>query len=120
MRETKIKLRHLVILILLNYSLAQNINKKSLNVQYQTVQMSIDDNSGAMYSFNGSSSARFYHRSGVNTVNQSNVSIQGGFVGNIYYGQVVTNNHLALIVTKINSPNLHLQVHNYDIGNPPA
>jgi hypothetical protein len=82
--------------------------------------MSIDDNSGAMYSFNGSSSVRFYHRSDLNAINQSNVSIQDGFVDKIYYGQVVTNNHLALIVTKINGLDLLLQVHAYDYGNPPA
>jgi hypothetical protein len=84
--------------------------------------MSVDEESGAMYSFQGSPPIIKYYRRSTSTEFQSDViSYDNVSVVKVRYGQIIHGKHLALIVTKTNfdTQRLYFQLHEYLGGEPP-
>ena len=122
-KKKKSKLTHLVILILISYSLAQTQNLAKLNIPSLNNLISVHEESGAMYTFNGSAGISIYTRSGQSTISTYNTNhrslVNVYDISSINYGQIIYGNHLAMIVQTTGNSNLRLQVQKYDLGQPP-
>ena len=83
--------------------------------------MSVDESSGAMYTFNGSSTVSIYTRTSNIQITSSTLTYDtvSNPIDSVVYGQVVHDKHMALIVTKSGQDPLYFQVQKYFSGSPP-
>ena len=85
--------------------------------------ISVDQQSGAMYTFVGTLEIKVYIRAGASLINYQTVSFFENYngtetVGRVWYGQIVHNKHMAMIISN-SSNQLFFQVHKYKNGIPP-
>jgi hypothetical protein len=114
-------LKHLVVVVMITYSLGSTENLKKSTVTGSNKYVSIDHMTGAMYTFANSDDKKILVSQRLSTngsITDLEVSYTQTNITSVHYGKLIDDNNLALIVTKDNIVNYVLQIHKFQSGNP--